>query len=70
MSAEDDLARKRYMVLMLLRFAGAAMALLGALIIGHRIALPAVLGDALLINGALDALVIPVLLARKWHSKP
>ena len=66
---DPDLAKKRFMTLNLIRFAGVAFALLGTAIIAKRWIEPAeIIGGLLIANGAIDLLVIPLILARKWRT--
>ncbi len=65
----EDLAKKRFFMLTILRFSGVALAFLGIAIIMKRLIEPAdVIGTILLVIGALDVLVFPTLLIRRWKS--
>ena len=68
---EDDPARVRFMLLNLVRVSGVVFAMLGITIIVKRWVEPAeVIGGALVIVGAIDVMVIPLILARRWRSPP
>ena len=64
-----DPARARLMVINLVRLAGAAMAVFGLVILGGRLDLPKALGFVLVLAGLFEAMVLPLLLDRKWKSK-
>ena len=64
----DDPARARFFVIQLLRLSGVAFVLLGLAILNGAIALPEIAGYALLAVGLGDALVAPILLARRWKT--
>ena len=64
----DDVARNRWMVLQAVRLAGAAMALIGLLIVAGRIGAPEPVGYVLVIVGLLEFFFVPTLLARGWRS--
>lgn len=68
MTEPDDLARKRFAIIQLVRLAGVAMAFGGMWIIAGKSQLPLLLGYFLFLNGLFDALFVPNLLARKWKS--
>ena len=68
------LAKKRGMFLILIRLGGTFFAMLGALILAGKITEgigtdPKILGIAFLVIGTVDALFMPVFLARKWKSQ-
>jgi hypothetical protein len=66
----DDPAKARFFALQAIRISGVAITVVGALIIAHKIDLPQEAGYALFVVGALDALFMPRLLARRWKSPP
>jgi hypothetical protein len=76
MSAEQgrDPAAARFAVLQLVRLSGAVLALAGVLVIAGKVAwlpkLPEALGYLLVGAGLIDFYVAPMLLARRWKSKP
>jgi hypothetical protein len=76
MSAEQgrDPAAARFAVLQLVRLSGAVLALAGVLVISGKVAwlpkLPEALGYLLVGAGLIDFYVAPMLLARRWKSKP
>lgn len=68
----DDPARTRFFALTLLRLSGAAMAVIGLLLLAGKLSLitggDAVIGAILLVVGAFDLLFLPAILARRWQS--
>lgn len=65
----EDLAKKRFFALGLIRLGGVAIAFLGVAIIAKRLIEPAeIIGGLLLIIAAVDVLVVPTLLAKKWRT--
>ena len=67
--AEPDPAASRFWLLQLTRLSGAAMVVVGALIVAEAIALPYALGIALLVLGLVEFFVIPTQLAKRWSSR-
>ena len=70
MNDEEELARKRYMILNMTRFFAIAMVFAGAVNIGGKL-LPEfapALGYVLLVAGAIDFFLAPVLLKRNWRT--
>lgn len=66
---DEDIAKKRFFTLGLIRLFGVACAFLGVSIIAKRWIEPAeIIGGLLILNGAVDVIVIPPILARKWRS--
>ena len=68
MDDAEKLARRRFNTLNMVRFFGVATALLGAANIGGKL-LPDFapwLGFILIVNGAVDVLLLPALLKKKW----
>ena len=67
---DDELAKRRWGRLQLVRLGAALAVLLGIVIIsGRLIAVPAI-GYALLVAGAFGFFALPVMLAKKWKSPP
>jgi hypothetical protein len=66
----EDLARRRFMILNLIRLMGVGMAMIGILAVAGKIDLPAAAGYVLLIVGMIDAFFAPAILARRWKSPP
>jgi hypothetical protein len=65
----EEEARNRWMVISASRLAGAAMALVGLLILSEVIPVdPMWVGYVILGAGLVDFFLVPVLLARKWRS--
>ena len=65
----EDPAKRRFWLLQLIRMAGTALALVGVAIIGGAGQIPAPVGYVLLVFGAVDALLVPVVVSRLWKSK-
>jgi hypothetical protein len=65
---DDALARKRFMAIQTMRFMGAALVILGMLIVNGNIDLPRVAGYVLVLVGIVDALFMPTILTRRWKS--
>lgn len=65
-----DPAKSRFIAIQAMRWIGAAMVLVGLLIINRRIALPEIAGMVLVVVGLFDALIVPTILARRWKSPP
>ena len=75
MTPEDRerLAKSRWQTLQLLRFTGIVVMILGMWIWAGDILRPGgwpAVGIPLLALGAFEALVLPVMLARRWKSPP
>jgi hypothetical protein len=66
----DDPAMARFLVIQLARLSGVALAVFGLLVLAGRVDLPRMAGLALTLLGMADALVAPLLLARRWKSPP
>lgn len=66
----EELARKRFMILNLVRFSALAFIFAGAANIGGKLLpeLMPVLGYILLVIGAVDFFLAPVLLKRLWRT--
>lgn len=70
MNDAEELARKRFMILNLVRFGAIAFVFAGAANVGGKL-LPGYspgLGYILLVAGALDFFLAPVLLKRGWRN--
>lgn len=66
-----DPARARFMVITLLRLSGMVLMLLGMGIMATGMVEPRdIVGGAIFLAGALDALILPRLLIRKWRTPP
>ena len=71
MTDENDVARTRFFTLGLIRLLGVASAFLGIAVIAKRLVEPAeIIGGLLLLNGAIDVMVIPIILVKRWRSPP
>lgn len=70
MNDTEELARKRFAILNLVRFGAIAFVLAGAANIGGKLLpdLSPALGYVLLVGGALDFFLAPVLLKRGWRN--
>lgn len=66
----EELAKKRFMILNLVRFSALAFIFAGAANIGGKLLpeLMPVLGYILLVIGAVDFFLAPVLLKRLWRT--
>ena len=66
----EELAKKRFMILNLVRFSALAFIFAGAANIGGKLMpeLMPVLGYVLLVIGAVDFFLAPVLLKRLWRT--
>jgi hypothetical protein len=67
-AAADALAKRRFMVINLLRLSGVAMVIAGLAVVNGGIALPEVAGYVLIAVGMIDTFLAPTLLARAWSS--
>jgi hypothetical protein len=69
-----DPAATRFFMLQLVRLSGALLALAGVLIVSGKLAwlpkLPEAAGYVLIAAGMVDFFVAPLLLARRWKSRP
>lgn len=66
----EDVAKKRFMILNLVRFSALAFIFAGAANIGGKLLpdLTPTLGYILLVIGAIDFFLAPVLLKRMWRT--
>lgn len=68
---EEEIARKRFLVLTLLRFSGVILMLIGMANMVARTVEPAdLIGGIIFLVGFLDSLILPRFFARKWRSPP
>jgi hypothetical protein len=65
---DDELAKKRFVAIQAMRFMGAALVILGLLIINGMIDLPRIVGFVLAGVGIADALIMPLVLTKRWKS--
>jgi hypothetical protein len=67
----EDLAKKRFLVMQLTRLAGLALVMLGIANVGGKLLpdLSPYLGYGLLIVGATDFFFVPLMLKRAWQKQ-
>ena len=66
-----DPARTRFFVIGLIRLSGVALAFLGITILSKRLIEPAeIVGGIFIAIGAIDVLLLPLFLARRWRTPP
>lgn len=66
-----ELARKRFIILTLLRFFGVVLMLVGMANMAARTVEPAeLIGGVIFLVGFLDSLILPRILIRKWRTPP
>ncbi len=63
-----DLAKGRFIALTIVRLLGVALALLGLAIIAGKIGVPREVGYLFFVIGLLEALILPIILTRKWKT--
>ena len=63
-----DPAKARFLMLSALRFSGVALALAGAYIAAGKTGLPVAAGYVLIVVGVVDAMILPLVLAKAWKS--
>ena len=69
--SDEALARRRWMILSLVRLAATAGAVLGLVLIGRGGALPPkLLGIAIVLSALLLMATLPRALARRWRTPP
>ena len=66
----EMLAKQRFVAIAAVRWSGVAIAVLGMLVLAGKLDWPAVAGYFLIAVGALDALVMPLVLSKAWKSPP
>ena len=67
----EDQARSRFFMLSLLRLSGVALAFLGVAVVAKRLIEPAELvGGVIIALGAIDIMILPRILARRWRTPP
>lgn len=64
----EDLAKRRFMVLSAVRLSGVALALAGLAVIGGKLELPMWAGYILFGAGLFEAMILPIVLAKGWKS--
>ena len=68
MSPDEQLARRRFTILSLVRLSGAAFLTVGLLSVAGKIVVPQLGGFVLIAAGLSNFLFVPRHLARKWKS--
>ena len=68
MTDSDTRARNRFIIIQLVRISGVALVLIGLLVMNGRINLPREAGFVLAAAGLFEAMLAPLLLARKWKT--
>jgi hypothetical protein len=70
MDDKEQQAKQRFMVLNILRFSGVALVLLGIAILSGKFgpAVPEIAGTLLVILGAADFFIVPVMLKKAWKK--
>lgn len=66
---ETDPAVRRFWILQLVRFGAVLMVMAGVAIVSRMIDLPAIAGYILILLGAVEFYVVPMLLSKGWRSK-
>jgi hypothetical protein len=64
----EDLAKRRFLILTMLRLTGVVMALFGLMIIAGKVDVPKIAGYVLFVIGLADTMLVPPLLARSWRT--
>lgn len=64
----QDPARARFVIIQIARVSGVALAWFGLMIIGGKFDLPPLAGYFFAVAGAVEAMVLPLLLARRWKT--
>lgn len=64
----QDPAKARFIIIQLVRLSGVAMVVFGLLIMARRIDLPVLAGYLIAAVGLFEAVIAPLLLARRWKS--
>ena len=68
---QENLARRRFIVLTVMRASGVALMLLGMGIIASRLLEPSdLVGSIIFAIGFVDSLIAPRILIRKWRTPP
>ena len=66
----DDAARTRFFAITAIRLTGIGLILVGLVIMVGKTNFPEWAGYLLILAGAFDALIAPILLSRRWKSPP
>jgi hypothetical protein len=62
--------RNRFFAINVVRLSGAALILIGILIVNGAIDLPEAVGYVFIPLGLIEVFVMPLVLARRWRSNP
>lgn len=65
---DDGLAKRRFLLLNVIRMGGLALVLFGLAITQRVVDLPRELGMVIAVIGMFDFFIAPRLLARRWHE--
>ena len=66
---DENQVRNRFLVISLLRLAGALLVMFGLVIAAGRLPeVPRIVGIVAVLVGALDFALVPLLLARRWRT--
>jgi drug/metabolite transporter (DMT)-like permease len=65
----QDIAKARHKRLSAIRLGGVVVAMVGVAIAADKVALPHWLGLLLILIGAFDVLVFPLMLIRRWKKE-
>lgn len=65
---DERLARRRYYTIEAVRWAGIAMVMLGIAVLAGKIDWPPLAGWLIAANGVVDALIVPIMLAKRWRT--
>ena len=70
MTAEDRIARRRWLAIQGVRLGGVAGAMFGLVLLGRAETLaPRVIGVALVVSAMLVMMIVPASLAHRWRSR-
>jgi len=68
MNHDESLAKQRFFMLGMIRFASTALLVVGLLILAGKIDIPKPAGAAFAIFGLLELVLLPRFLASKWKT--
>ncbi len=71
MTEDEQIARRRYFIMVIARLSGAAGAVFGIILVARAVEWPdKAIGTALIIASLIEMAVVPLALARRWRSEP